>query len=56
MLLFRPKLLKELKVSNKRLFKDRKTYFSATATFNIYTLIIKTKGIRFYTKGLTIKL
>jgi len=54
--LFRPKLLEKLKVSNKRLSKDRKTHFNIIATFNIYTLIVKTKGVRPYIKGLAISL
>jgi len=37
----RPRLLK-LKVSN------RKTYLNITAALSIYTLIIRTKGIRSY--------
>jgi len=57
MLLFRFRLLKKkLKVSNRKLFKDRKTHFNITATFNIYTPIIKTEGIRLYAKGFAIKL
>jgi len=55
-LLFRLKLLKKLKVSNGRLFKDRKTPLNITTIFNTYTLIIKTKGIRFYAKGLAVSL
>ena len=43
-LLLRFKLLK-LKVSNRKLFKDKKVYFNTTATFSIYILIIRTKGI-----------
>ena len=53
--LFRPKLLK-LQVSNRKLFKDRKTYFNITATFATYTPIIRTKGIRSYTVSLIIYL
>jgi len=58
MLLFRLrlKLLKKLKVNNRKLSKDMKTYFNITVIFNIYIPIIKTKSIRFYIKGLTIKL
>jgi len=56
MLLLRPKLLKKLKVSNRKLSKDRKTHFNITATFSIYIFIIKIKSVRFYAKGLTIKL
>ena len=55
-LLFRFRLLKKLKVSNRKLSKDRKTHLNITATFNIYTLIIKTKGVRPYAEGLTIRL
>jgi len=55
-LLFRPKLLKKLKVSNKKLSKDRKTHLNITAIFNIYTPIIKTKGVKFYVEGLTVRL
>ena len=43
---FRLRLLK-LKVSNGNLLRIKKTYFNITATFGIYTLIIKTKSIRF---------
>jgi len=55
-LLFRFRLLKKLKVSNRRLFKNKKTHFNITAIFNIYTPIIKTKGVRFYAEGLTASL
>ena len=55
-LLFKPRLLKKLKVNNRKLSKDRKTHFNITATFNIYTLIAKTKNIKSYAEGLTIKL
>ena len=48
---FRPRLLK-LQVSNRKLFKDRKTHLNITITFTIYTPIIRTKGIRFYTVSL----
>ena len=54
--LFRPKLLEKLKVSNKRLSKDRKTHFNIIVIFNTYTLIIKTKSVKSYIEGLTIKL
>jgi len=54
--LFRPKLLKKLKVSNGKLFKDRKTYLNVTAIFGMYIFIIKIKGIKFNTEGLTAKL
>ena len=43
----RPRLLK-LQISNKKLFKDRKTYFNITTTFTTHAPIIKTKGIKFY--------
>ena len=56
MLLFRPRLLKKLKVNNRKLFKDRKTHFNATAIFNMYTPIIKTKSIKPNVEGLTAKL
>jgi len=56
MLLFRSRLLKRLKISNKKLSKDRKTHFNVTAIFSIYTLIIKTKSIRLNAEGLTTKL
>jgi len=56
MLLFRPKLLKKLKVNNRKLSKDRKTHFNTTAIFNIYIPIAKIKNIRFYAEGLAIKL
>jgi len=55
-LLLRPKLLKKLKVSNRKLFKDRKTHLNITAIFSTHTSITKTKGIRFYVESLTIKL
>jgi len=53
-LLFKPRLLKKLKVSNRKLSKDRKTYLNVTAIFNIYMPIIKTKDIKFNAEGLTI--
>jgi len=56
MLLFKPKLLKKLKVSNRKLFKDRKTHFNITATCSIYILIAKTKGIRLNAEGLIVRL
>jgi len=55
-LLLRPRLLKKLKVNNRKLSKDRKTHLNVIATFNIYTPIIKTKGIRPYAEGLTARL
>jgi len=51
-LLFRFRLLKKLKFSNRKLSKDRKTYFNIITIFNIYTPIVKTEGIRFYIEGL----
>ena len=55
-MLFRPRLLKKLKVSNGKLSKDRKTYLNVTAIFNTYTPIIKIKGVRPNIKGLTVRL
>jgi len=55
MLLFRPRLLKKLKVSNEKLFKDRKTHFNIIAIFSMHTSIIKTKDVRFYTESFTAK-
>ena len=55
-LLLRPRLLKSLKAYNKKLFKNRKTYFNTTATFRVYTPVIRTKGIRPYIVGLIIRL
>ena len=49
----RPRLLK-LKVSNRKLSKDRKTYFNVTTTLSTYILIIRTKGIRPYIVSLII--
>ena len=46
-LLLRPRLLK-LQISDRKLSKDRKTHLNTTATFTTHTLIIRTKGIRFY--------
>jgi len=54
-LLFRPRLLKKLKVSNRKLSKDRKTHLNIIATLNTHIFIIKTKGIRPYAESLTIK-
>jgi len=56
MLLFRPRLLKKLKVNNRKLSKNRKFYPNIIAIFNMYIPIIKTKDIRPYIEGLTIKL
>jgi len=55
-LLFRPRLLKKLKVSNRKLFKDRKTCLNITAIFGIYTPIIKIKSIKLNAEGLAVKL
>jgi len=56
LLLFRPRLLKKLKISNEKLSKDRKTHFNITATFSIYTPIIKTKGVKPSVEGFTARL
>jgi len=56
MLLFRPKLLKKLKVSNRKLFKDRKTHLNVIAIFSIYIPIIRTKGVKLYIEGLATSL
>ena len=45
--LLRFRLLK-LQVSNRKLFKDRKTYFNITITLATYIPITRTKNIRFY--------
>ena len=55
-LLLRPRLLKGLKAYNGKLFKNKKTYLNATATFRVYTLVIRTKGVRPYIVGLVIYL
>ena len=55
-LLFKPRLLKKLKVSNRKLSKNRKTHFDITAIFNTYTPIIKTKNIKPYAESFTIRL
>ena len=49
----RPRLLK-LQISNKKLFKNRKTHLNITATLATYTPIIRTKGIKSYTVSLII--
>ena len=54
--LFRPRLLKKLKVSNGKLSKDRKTHLNIIAIFNIYILIVKIKSVKFYIESLTIRL
>ena len=56
MSLLRPRLLEKLKVSNRRLSKDRKTHLNITATLSTYTPIIKIKGIRSYAEGLAASL
>ena len=53
--LLRPRLVK-LQISNRKLFKDRKTHLNTTATFTTHTLIIRTKGIKSYTVSLIIYL
>src|SRR6266700_841981 len=50
----RPRLLKSLKAYNRKLSKNKKTYLNTTATFRVYTLVIKTKGVRPYIVGLII--
>ena len=52
-LLLRPRLLK-LQISNRKLFKDRKTHLNITVTFATHILIIRTKSIKFYTVSLII--
>jgi len=52
-LLLRPRLL-NLNLSNRKLFKDRKAYLNITTALSIYTLIIRTKGIRPYIGSLII--
>jgi len=54
-LLFRPRLLKKLKVSNRKLSKDRKTYFNVITIFSTYTPIVKIKSIKPYIESLAIK-
>ena len=53
-LLLRPRLLKSLKVYNRKLSKKRKTYLNITTTLKVYVLIIRTKGVRPYIIGLII--
>ena len=55
-LLFRPRLLKNLKSVIENYLKIEKTYFNITTTLNTHTPIIKTKSIRLYAEGLAIKL
>ena len=55
-LLFRPRLLKKLKVSNKKLFKNRKTLLNTTAIFSTHIPIIRTKSIRLNAEGLAARL
>jgi len=47
-LILRPKLLKSLKLVIENYLKIKKTYFNITTIFKVYTLIIKTEGIKFY--------
>jgi len=54
--LFRPRLLKKLKVSNGKLSNNMKTHLNTTAIFNTYTPIVKIKNIRPYAEDLAIKL
>jgi len=56
MSLFKSRLLKKLKINNRKLFKDRKTYLNAIIIFNTYTPITKTKGVKSHAESLTIKL
>ena len=51
-LLFRFRLLKNLKAYNRKLPKNRKIYFNTTVTLKAYTPVTKTKGVRPYTVGL----
>ena len=53
---FRPKLLKSLKAYNRKLSKNRKTYFNIITTFKVYVLITKTKGVRPHIVSLIIRL
>ena len=53
-LLLRPRLLQYLKAYNRKLSKKRKTSLNITTTLRVYILIIRTKGIRFYTVSLII--
>ena len=52
----RPRLLKSLKAYNRKLFKNRKTYFNITATLRAYALVIRTEGVRPYIVGLIARL
>src|SRR5438105_10017650 len=52
----RPRLLKSLKAYNRKLSKNRKTYFNITATLRVYVLVIRTKGVRPYIVGLIARL
>jgi len=56
MSLFRPRLLKNLKLVIENYLKIKKTHLNVTAIFSIYTPIIKTKSVKPYTKSLAIKL
>jgi len=51
----RPRPLK-LKISNRNLLRIGKAHFNVTAVFNTYILIIRTKGVRFYTMSLIVSL
>ena len=55
-MLLRPKLLKKLKVNNRKLSKDKKTHLNITATFNIHTPITKTESVKPHAEGLTARL
>ena len=51
--LLRSRLLK-LKVSNRKLSKNRKSYHNITTAFSIYILIIRTKRVKYYRVSLII--
>jgi len=48
--------LKKLKVSNRKLFKDRKIYFNVITILSMDTPIIKTKGIRLNAESFAVRL
>ena len=48
MLPLRPRLLKSLKAYNRKLSKNRKTYFNITATLRAHVPITRTEGVRLY--------
>ena len=52
----RPRLLKSLKAYNRKLSKNKKTYFNVTATLRAHTPVIRTKGIRPHIVGLIVRL